>query len=55
MRDVLGREILSRTEAASVDGQGSIVIDTDRLRSGVYYISLRTSSGEATRSIVVLP
>ncbi len=55
VRDVLGREILSRTEAASVDGQGSIVIDTDRLRSGVYYISLRTSSGEATRSIVVLP
>ncbi len=55
VRDVLGREILSRTEAASADGQGSIVIDTDRLRSGVYFISLRTASGEATRSFVVLP
>ena len=55
VRDVLGREILSRTEAASVTGEGSIVIDTERFWPGVYFISLRTASGEATRSIVVLP
>jgi flagellar hook assembly protein FlgD len=52
--DLNGKEVMNVLDGQTPAGDHQIRIDTQNLRSGIYYYTLKTTTGKETRKMVVV-